>query len=142
MCPASCVGKAHRCYPILTTHAQIQSQHPLGSGRSNGVLGWREEPIAVVRLTEGGFLGQWPQVPLYKRSSAMCSWMLCSLTQESVQRWCIQGRRKNHRTGDPSASGQDQEQQAIEEHCLLPLGRKGQYNLSCSASVLQSTHGK
>lgn len=94
MCPASCVGKAHRCYPILTTHAQIQSQHPLGSGRSNGVLGWREEPIAVVRLTEGGFLGQWPQVPLYKRSSAMCSWMLCSLTQESVQRWCIQGRRK------------------------------------------------
>lgn len=35
MCPATCVGKAHRCYPILATHKYSLSS-PWGLGGAMG----------------------------------------------------------------------------------------------------------
>lgn len=42
MCPAPDVVKVYVSCPILTTHREIQLQHPSGTRRGKGVSGWRE----------------------------------------------------------------------------------------------------
>lgn len=105
-------------------HTNTASAAP-GDWEGQWGSGMEGRTTAVVRPIERGSLGQWPQVPLYKMFPAMYIWMLCSLTQESGQRWYLQGRRiNNHRTGGPSASGQAQGQQADRGASAAPSGKE------------------